>query len=247
MRTTAWGIAALLASSGAIAASAEPARIASAPAFRAQQLAALPRDGWLTNGGNLGNQRYSPLTQINRGNVAGLKAVWRASLRGSGTEQKHSGQAQTLMHEGTLYTVTGANDVFAISMETGAVLWEYKANLQAANVVPCCGWVSRGVGLGDGKVFVGQLDNKVVALDQRTGKVVWSVQSETLRDAGFTITSAPLYYEGLVIVGHAGGELAIRGRLKAFDAKTGKLRWVFYTIPGPGELGHDTWPADNDA
>ncbi len=127
------------------------------------------------------------------------------------------------------------------------MLWEHKANLDVTKVVPCCGWVSRGVGIGEGKVFVGQMDNKLVALDQRTGSVTWSVQTETLDDGGFTITAAPLYYDGMVVIGYAGGELATRGRLKAFDAKTGKLRWVFYTIPAPGEPGHETWPADNDA
>lgn len=203
--------------------------------------------GWSTNGGNLFNQRFSPLEQINRDNVAGLKAVWRASLRGSGLEHRTSGQAQPVVADGIIYTITGNDDVFAISLDTGEVLWEYQAKLDPAKVAVCCGWVSRGVGLGEGKVFVGQLDSKLVALDQRTGDVLWSVQSETLKDGGYSFTAAPLYYDGLVIVGHAGGEMAIRGRLKAFDAKTGKLRWIFYTIPGPGEPGHETWPADNDA
>ena len=221
--------------------------IAPAPAFPAARLAAPPRADWPTNGGNVFNQRYSPLDQINRDTVPQLKAVWRASLRGSGLERKQSGQAQTIVYGGTIYTITGADDVFAISIETGAVLWEHKANLDPAKVVPCCGWVSRGVGIGSGKIFVGQMDNQLVALDQQTGKVVWSVQSETLKEGGFTITAAPLYYDGMVIIGHAGGELATRGRLKAFDAKTGKLRWVFYTIPAPGEPGHETWPADTDA
>ncbi len=232
---------------GALAAAPRAAVIASAPAFTATQLAAPPGRDWPTNGGNVLNQRYSPLDQINRDTVSGLKAVWRASLRGSGLDRRVSGQGQTLEYGGTLYAITGSDDVFAISVDSGEVLWEYKANLDPAKVVPCCGWVSRGVALGAGKVFVGQLDNQLVALDQRTGKVRWSVQSETLQEGGFTITAAPLYYDGLVIIGHAGGELATRGRLKAFDAATGKLRWVFYTIPGPGEPGHDTWPADNDA
>jgi alcohol dehydrogenase (cytochrome c) len=217
------------------------------PAFKPWQLAAPPRSGWLTNGGSVFNQRFSPLDQINRDNVHELKAVWRASLRGSGMDRKHSGQGQSLVYDGTIYTITGNDDVFAISVATGKVLWEYQANLDPSKAVPCCGWVSRGVGIGDGKVFVGQMDNKVVALDQGTGKPVWSIQSETLDQGGFTITAAPLYYDGLVIIGYAGGELAARGRIKAFDAKSGKLRWVFYTIPGPGEPGHDTWPADNDA
>ena len=131
------------------------------------------------------------------------------------------------------------------SVETGNILWEYRANLDPAIDAVCCGWTSRGVGLGDGKVFVGQLDGKLVALDQRTGKVAWSIQAERWQE-GFTITSAPLYYDGLVITGFAGGERGIRGRVKAFNAKDGTLVWTFYTIPGPGELGHDTWPQDNE-
>jgi PQQ-dependent dehydrogenase (methanol/ethanol family) len=94
-------------------------------------------------------------------------------------------------------------------------------------------------------VFSGQLDGKLVALDYATGKVVWSVQAET-NDDGFSITSAPLYYDGLVITGFAGGDRAARGRVKAYDARDGKLVWTFYTIPGPGEIGHDTWPSFND-
>jgi quinohemoprotein ethanol dehydrogenase len=235
-----------LAATPPLAAVTAPA-IMPAPAFKRWQLAAPPRTGWPTNGGSVFNQRFSPLEQITRDNVHDLKAVWRASLRGSGTERKHSGQGQSIVYEGTIYTITGNDDVFAISVDTGKVLWEYQANLDPAQTVPCCGWVSRGVAIGAGKVFVGQMDNKVLALDQRTGQPVWSIQSETLEEGGFTITAAPLYYDGMVIVGYAGGELAARGRLKAYDAKNGKLRWVFYTIPGPGEPGHDTWPADNDA
>src|SRR5690606_8601212 len=113
------------------------------------------------------------------------------------------------------------------------------------NVV-CCGWTSRGVGLGDGKVFVGRLDGKLVALDQRTGNVVWSVQAERPEE-GFSATRAPLYYDGLVITGFAGAEFGGRGRVKAYDAKTGELVWTFYTVPAPGEPGSETWPADSDA
>jgi len=230
-----------------LSAATQPSTIVSAPAFTAARLAELPAADWPTNGGSVLNQRYSPLEEINRDTVPGLKALWRASLRGSGLSRRSSGQAQPLEYQGTIYTITGNDDVFAISVATGRVIWEYQAHLDPAKVVPCCGWVSRGVAIGEGKVFVGQLDNKLVALDQHTGRPVWSVQSETLQDGGFTLTAAPLYYDGVVIIGHAGGELAIRGRLKAFDARSGKLRWVFYTVPGPGEPGHESWPADNDA
>ena len=87
-------------------------------------LSAPPTDGWLKSGGNLFNQNYSPLTQINRQNVAGLKAVWRARLDGSGIATKYSGEAQPVVHDGVVYIVTGANDVFAISVKTGKTLWK---------------------------------------------------------------------------------------------------------------------------
>ncbi len=212
---------------------------------RPQQLTAPPRDGWITNGGNLYNQRYSPLARINKANVATLKPAWRTHLNGSGTDSKYSGQAQPIVYDGVIYIPTGANDVFALDADDGKILWTYEAHLDPNITVICCGWMSRGVALGDGKVFSGQLDGKLVALDHATGKVVWSVQAETNAD-GFSITTAPLYYDGLVITGFAGGDRAARGRVKAFDARTGKLVWTFYTIPGPGEFGHDTWPSDND-
>src|SRR6185436_2932226 len=110
----------------------------------------------------------------------------------------------------------------------------------------CCGWTNRGVALGDGKVYVGQLDGRLVALDQRTGELAWSTQVGLYRH-GYTITNAPLYYNGRVYTGVSGGDYGIRGRVMAYDAKTGKEDWRFYTIPGPGQLGHDTWPQTGDA
>jgi alcohol dehydrogenase (cytochrome c) len=219
--------------------------ITPAPPFAPRDLTAFPTTGWPTNGGDLYNRRYSPLSQINRDNVSQLKAVWRTRLGGSGLDLKYSGEASPIVHDGVIYIITGADDVFAISVESGEILWTYKANLdQKVNVV-CCGWTSRGVGLGDGKIYVGQLDGKLVALDQRSGAVVWSVQAERWQE-GFSITSAPLYYDGLVITGFAGAEYGIRGRVKAFRASDGSPAWTFYTIPGPGELGHDTWPKNSD-
>jgi len=218
---------------------------AAPPKFTAKELTAPATTGWLTNGGNVYNQRYSPLKQINTDNVATLKPAWRTHLNGSGVDSKYSGQAQPLVYDGVIYIPTGANDVFALNADTGKILWTHEANLDPNITVICCGWMSRGVALGEGKVFSGQLDGKLVALDAATGRVVWQTQAETNKD-GFSITTAPLYYDGLVITGFAGGDRGSRGRVKAFDARTGKPVWTFYTIPGPGELGHDTWPADND-
>ena len=218
---------------------------ATSTSFSGEQLMEPPTTGWPTNGGNLYNQRYSPLTDINRDNVAGLKGVWRTRLGGSGVGDKYSGEAQPIVHDGVVYIVTGADDVFAISVETGEVLWSYEAKLEQTIDTVCCGWTSRGVGLGNGKVFVGQLDAQLVALDQATGEVLWATQTERW-EAGFTITSAPLYHDGLVITGFAGAEYGIQGRVKAYDADDGSLIWTFYTIPNPGEIGHETWPEGSD-
>jgi len=224
----------------------EPAGpVAATPAAGPADAVAGPTDGWPTNGGDWFNRRYSPLNQINRENVAQLRGVWRARLGGSGVGTKYSGEAQPIVEDGVIYVVTGADDVFAISVDSGDTLWRYSANLEDAIDTVCCGWTSRGVAIGGGRVYVGQLDGKLVALDQQTGEVEWSVQAERWQE-GFSITSAPLYYGGLVITGFAGAEYAIRGRVKAFDADDGSLVWTFYTIPGPGEPGHETWPADND-
>lgn len=212
--------------------------------FSARALVDLPRDGWRTNGGNLYNQRYSPLSQINRENVGELKGVWQARLRGSGVGTKYSGEGQPIVHDGVIYIPTGADDVFALSVETGEILWQYEADLDQTISTVCCGWISRGVAIGEGRIYLGQLDGRMVALDQETGEVLWSVQAERWEE-GLVITSAPLYYDGLVITGFAGAEFAHRGRVKAFRADNGELVWTFYTVPGPGEIGHDTWPSDS--
>ena len=213
--------------------------------FSGDELKALPTDGWITHGGNVYNQRYSPLTDITPDNIGELKGVWRARLDGSGVGSKYSGEAAPIVHDGVVYVVTGADDVFAISVDSGERLWKYEADLDQSISTICCGWTSRGVGIGEGRIFVGQLDGKLVALDQSTGEIAWSVQAERWQD-GYTITSAPLYYDGMVITGFAGAEYATRGRVKAYDAKDGSDLWTFYTVPGPGEFGHDTWSQDND-
>lgn len=230
----------------AMAMSQAQADITPSPDFKPQDLLGPVTDNWVTNGGNIYNQRYSALTEINRDNVASLKAKWRTHLNGSGLGPQYSGQAQILEYEGTLFIITGANDVFALDVETGEILWNYTANLDPARVNVCCGWTNRGVAMGDGKIFFGRLDARLVALDQRTGEVVWDIQAEDPAE-GFAITSPPLYYDGMLISGFAGSNKGIRGRIRAYDAKTGAEIWTFYTIPGPGEFGHDSWPQDNDA
>jgi alcohol dehydrogenase (cytochrome c) len=218
--------------------------ITPAPAFTADQLATPQQNGWITNGGTLSNQRYSPLAQINKDNVAGMQAVWHTRLE-SALDFRHNNQAQPLVHNGVIYIVTGQHDVFALSVTSGEILWEYRSGLEEGEAFVCCQWVSRGLGLGEGKVFLGRLDAVLVALDQRTGEVVW--ETKTGEPAlGYSLTAAPLYYDGMVITGTAGGDLGIRGWVRAFDAGSGAEVWRFNTIPGPGEIGHDTWPADSE-
>ena len=119
-------------------------------AASAQELATLPKTNWLKNGGNLSNQNYSPLTKINRETVSGVKGVWRTHLEGSGLGVKYSGEAQPLVQDGVIYVVTGADDVFALSVTTGSILWTHKGGLPDAIPTVCCGWTSRGVALGEG-------------------------------------------------------------------------------------------------
>jgi alcohol dehydrogenase (cytochrome c) len=141
---------------------------------------------------------------------------------------------------------TGANDVFAVSLDSGEILWQYAANIDSTITSVCCGWNNKGVAISADRVFVGRLDGQLVALDRLTGKVVWAIQAERWQD-NFSITSAPLYFNGAVITGFAGADKGTRGRVKAYDAKDGRLIWTFYTVPAPGESGHETWPADSDA
>jgi quinohemoprotein ethanol dehydrogenase len=215
------------------------------PDFSADELTTLPEQDWITNGGTLLNQRYSPLDEINTSNVADVKGVWRVHL-GSATTSKYSGEAQPLIHDGVAYVSTGASDVFALDADSGKTIWKYEGHLDDEISTVCCGWTSRGVALGDGNVYLGKLDGKLVALDADTGKEVWSADVGDWRK-GETITSAPLYYDGLVVTGLSGGEFGVRGSVTAYDAKNGKEVWRFYTIPGPGETGHETWPQDNEA
>ncbi len=239
-------VAAALVAALSLQASAQPGQRAARNAFGASELVAPPTDGWPTNGGNLYNQRYSPLQQIDTTNVAQLAGVWRTHLRGSGLAPKYSGEAQPVVADGVVYISTGANDVFALSLETGEILWQYTANLPDDLPSVCCGWNNRGVALSEDKVFMGRLDGKLVALDRKSGVAKWTIQAERIEE-NFSITPAPVYFDGLVITGFAGADRGTRGRVKAYDADDGRLVWTFYTIPGPGEPGHETWPQDNDS
>src|SRR5437016_4199073 len=157
---------------------------------------------WVTNGGNLTNNRYSTLKQIDTTNVGKLKGAWMTRLKGSGVGGKYSFEASPLVKDVVMYVVTGNDDVFALNAKTGAIIWEYWSGIDQRISTVCCGWVNRGLAMGEGLLYSGQLDANLVALDMKTGEVKWKTALEKWEN-GHTITSAPLYFDGIVYSGIA--------------------------------------------
>jgi quinohemoprotein ethanol dehydrogenase len=188
-------------------------------------------DQWPVYGGDWGNTRYSPLTQINRSNVGQLRGAWVMKLKGE------TSTSTPVVENGVMYIIAGAH-VYALDARSGDVRWTYQSAVALA---------PRSVALGEDKVFVGTRDAHIVALDIKSGTQVWSKMiGDEPAFLGQMISGAPGYLNGLVITGVANGDFGVRGRIVALQAKTGEEVWRFETIPGPGEFGHDTWPADND-
>ncbi|HEX8966470.1 MAG TPA: PQQ-binding-like beta-propeller repeat protein, partial [Chloroflexota bacterium] len=202
---------------------------------------------WPVVGGNLGNGRYSSLDQINTSNVQNLKAAWFVHL-GSGLSTgtpPYSLEATPIVQNGVMYVSSGADDVYAFDAKTGSEIWEYRSGLDASINTVCCGWDNRGVAVANGLVYVGRLDGAFMALDAKTGHIEWQTQVGRWQE-GYTITAAPTYYNGVVYTGISGAEYGVRGKLTALDAATGQELWHFWTVPGPGDFGGDTWPSPND-
>ena len=193
---------------------------------------------WLTYSGSMNSQRFSGLTQITPANAKDLTLKWVFQSR---SLEKH--EVTPLVVDGVMYTVQGINDVFALDAATGKTLWSYfyKPDPAAHN---CCGQETRGLAILGDKIFMAALDTTVIALNAKTGKEVWKVQVADPKDK-YSMTHAPLVIKDKVIAGVAGGEYGIRGFVAAWDANTGKELWRFYTIPGPGEKGHETWSGDS--
>jgi len=211
-----------------------------APAFTPVDLSTPPAADWITNGGDVSNARYSSLDQINTTNVSQLKVAWHIHLDGSGKAAKYSAEGTPVVFNGVMYIPTGNSDVFAVNAATGERIWTYHSKINQTVNTACCGWDNRGVAIGNGQVFVAQLDGRLVALDQATGQIVWRTVVHNWRE-GYTLTSAPLYYNGLVYVGSTGGEFMSRGSVTAYDANTGLQVWRFFSAPAPGEIGGQTW------
>jgi alcohol dehydrogenase (cytochrome c) len=190
----------------------------------------------LTYGMSYSQQRFSPLNQINRDTVRRLVPVWSYSMNNNTGEE-----SQPLIYDGVMY-VTSQDKTVAINALTGKEIWktpiEYAAD--TARVV-CCGIVNRGAAIYEGKVFRTTLDARVIALDMKTGKEVWSVKSGEPKD-GIVMTGAPLIANGVLITGMAGAEYGSRGYIEGYNPDDGKRLWRHYTVPRPGELGANTWP-----
>ena len=192
---------------------------------------------WLTYSGSYKSWRYSPLNQINRQNAATLKLAWVYQM-----VTTHKIETTPLVVDGIMYASEPPSNVIALDAGTGRPYWHYRRVLPS-KINVCCDQVNRGVAVLNDRVFVGTVDAHLVALNAKTGAVLWDVAVADNR-AGYAITGAPLVVKDMVITGIAGGEYGIRGFLDAYDAQTGKRRWRFYTIPAPGEKGSETWKGD---
>jgi PQQ-dependent dehydrogenase (methanol/ethanol family) len=193
---------------------------------------------WLTYWGDYQGRHYSPLTQITPANLSKLAARWTLQMPGESILE-----STPLVVDGIMYVSGPPGQVFALDAKSGLQIWKYERRQKVINPYESNPF-NRGVTVLRNRVFVGTLDAAVVALDARTGRVLWETQvADTLK--GYTITAAPLAVKDKIIVGVAGGEFGIRGFLDAYDAKTGKLVWRFNTVPGPGEFGNDTWAGDS--
>ncbi len=213
------------------------APVTSVPFERILNAAKEPQN-WLTYSGGYASDRYSELTKITPENVKDLTLKWVFQSR---SLEKH--EVTPLVVDGVMYTVQSINDVVALDAVTGKPFWThtYKPDPEARN---CCGQMTRGLAIQGDKLFLATLDAHMIALNAKTGKEIWNVAVADPKEK-YSFTHAPLVIKDKVIEGTAGGEFGIRGFIAAFDVNTGKEAWRFYTVPGPGEPGHETWAGDS--
>jgi alcohol dehydrogenase (cytochrome c) len=195
---------------------------------------------WLMFGGSYSSQRFTALTSINRDNVSRIAVQWIHQLSELGDDDRIV--ATPLVRDGIVFVTSPPGTVLAMDGSTGDVLWQWKKQLPE-HVMPCCGFVNRGVALAGDRLIVGTLDAHLVALEARTGRQIWDATVANYRE-GYAVTGAPLVVGDIVVTGIGGGDYPTRGFIDAYDLKTGERRWRFNTIPGPGEPGHETWPGE---
>ena len=191
---------------------------------------------WLHTNGDYAQTRFYGGKQINAGNVKNLRPEYSFQ-----TEVRESMETAPIVVDGIMYITTAFNHVYALDAVTGKEFWHYKHKMGAITTF-CCGPNNRGVAIEGGKLFMGTLDAKMVAMDAKTGKVLWETEIAD-PEKGYSETMSPTVVDGKVLIGTNGGEYGIRGFVKAYDSATGKLLWTFYTIP---EKGHEGVWAEND-
>jgi outer membrane protein assembly factor BamB len=193
---------------------------------------------WLTYWGDYTAVRHRDVKQIHTGNVKDLRVDWIYQ-----TGQRGAFQTVPLVVDGVMYFTAAGGNAYAVDAKTGRELWTYEYPM-SKDIKLCCGTVNRGLALLEGRLFMATPDAHVVSLDARTGKMLWDSEMADYK-LGYGATLAPLIVKDKVLAGVSGGEFGIRGFVDAFDAKTGKRAWRFYTIPAKNEPGGDTWLADS--
>ena len=196
-------------------------------------------DNWLSYGRTYDEQRFSPLEQVNADNVGKLGLAWSVDL-----DTRRGQEATPIVVDGVMYISTAWSKVMAIDAATGKVLWQFDPKvIGAKGAHACCDVVNRGVAVWKGRVFVGTIDGRLIALDAATGKEAWS-QVTVDQSKPYTITGAPRVVRDKVYIGNSGAELGVRGYISAYDTNTGKLVWRFYTVPGDPAKGPDNAASD---
>jgi quinohemoprotein ethanol dehydrogenase len=191
---------------------------------------------WLMYGRTYDDHRFSPLNQINEQTIGKLGLAWSREL---GTTRGL--EASSLVQDGVLYTTGSWSVVHAMDAKTGKMLWTYDPKVPRGRAYfICCDVVNRGVALYHGKVYVGTLDGRLIALDQKTGAPVWDVSTADSASKPYAISGAPRIAKGMVVIGNAGAEYGVRGYISAFNAETGKMAWRFYTVPGDPAKGFES-------
>ena len=197
----------------------------------ANRIEAAAAGEWLSYGRTYDEQRFSPLDTVNRATVARLGVAWWAEF-----DTDRGQEATPLVADGVLYTTTAWSKVYAFDARTGKSLWSYDPKVPGEKGFDaCCDVVNRGAAIWKGRIYVGTLDGRLIALDARTGEVAWDIQT-TDRTRAYTITGAPRVIKGKVLIGNGGAEYGVRGYVSAYDADSGKLAWRFYTTPNPKGL-----------
>ncbi|WP_428410268.1 PQQ-dependent dehydrogenase, methanol/ethanol family [Hyphococcus sp.] len=216
----------------------------SSPTFAAVDAARLSKaaddlDNWLSYGRTYAEQRYSPLDQINDENIDELGLAWAVEL-----DTNRGQEATPIIVDGVMYVSTAWSKVMALDAATGEVLWKFDPeNIGAKAAHACCDVVNRGVAVWNGKVYVGTIDGRLIALDAATGSKVWEAVTVD-QEKPYTITMAPRAVKGKIIIGNSGAEMGVRGYVSAYDAETGDLVWRFYTVPGNPADGPDGAASD---